>query len=238
MIVDEPFAVNRVFHCSDTTFPPHGLYETRFRMNRRTFITSFTLLIALISLVVYTVPSSDTLSDLNCHLPCWGGITPGRTTQAQALEIVENRYGTTNVSISKAHVGRSGWIDWQEGDLPDGLNGTLDYWAGNILAQHVHLNVNSYLTVHQLIQQYGNPTSVRFEGLWEGKCIARFLVFPQIAAVVGLRSGEASIRSNGVFPGHHISGFSLYPISEGVKPNYIDFELPWHGYGEYCPQTE
>ncbi len=185
-------------------------------------------------------PISDALMDWwtlwldrpACTLPCWHNITPGKTSKAEAVEILENTQG-----ITITYQGTYG-VDWkfsQTGggaiyESDDGIVSSI--WVGD--------TNETGLSLEKIVDVYEAPSFVKPHDCREGMC-ASVLVYPGLGMFLDVfvkNNGNSSDPQIEILPNTIVD--RAYFIEIGMEnfnkiPDFQDYDLlmKWKGYGEY-----
>ncbi len=107
------------------------------------------------------------LKGIPCRAPCWEGITPGKTTMQEALDLLKQNslvMGTPRVGpISHPEEGSTEFIDWEWTKLPAGYTGGYIVVGSELSAGKVVRIVPGYRTAYRLgdvIKMYGEPSYI------------------------------------------------------------------------------
>lgn len=106
-------------------------------------------------------PSTRWLKGVPCSAPCWEGITPGKTTASEALEILKK-----DVSLSVVQTGASelfsddGTIEWKWANSNDG--GSVSYHAQSPtqIIEGIRLVFSTPIRLGDVVKAYGQPTHI------------------------------------------------------------------------------
>lgn len=98
------------------------------------------------------------LSDLPCAAPCWQGITPGRTTDKEALSILNNSKYVNQKSVTvhgTSEVGGCVW-DWR---VPyKWIQPSISWQEG--IVEEITMGLTFDVTVKDAIDKFGLPDAV------------------------------------------------------------------------------
>jgi hypothetical protein len=158
------------------------------------------------------------LSQDPCGPPCYGGVTPGTTTEQEALALAEpSRFGTCAVHDNPSQ-GR--FIQCSRAVF------VVDVSDGTIL--QVGFQTPASITIEDVINQYGEPQyiDVGEAGSPDFPITAMSVYFESLNATLALEEQEGIGYT--VSPSTPVSA-----IWYGPTPVFPGWKLPWHGYGEY-----
>ncbi len=205
-----------------------------FQKNRISFLCKITLTFLLFG----CIPSNETSDFSNLVLPkdcknaCWMGIEPEVSTTDETMKILENFYGSKNVT--KDNTGEGLWIISWNTNNPNWQNNGVVFISNNVVDNVVAFPNNS-LAVKDIIAEIGSPDSVGL--VISGpvvKCAGASLLYPQMGLMVNLSLFDKSV---GVAETQVANGFDFYPPwTSGNYPKTDTAVIPWSGYHEYCPE--
>lgn len=166
------------------------------------------------------------LSEDPCGPPCFWGIVPGETTEAEVIEILQERgvYATCETWVSKFEEGGGRGIDCMSQVY-------ISFEQGEDLVRSVYFEPSSSIIVQEVIAKYGEPDGVLVypEGVPEHPRISLYVVYSSILSRLELPIQE--------WPGYIVKP-STPVLSMLYAPEYSDvqdnlFFEKWIGYGEY-----
>jgi hypothetical protein len=115
------------------------------------------------------VPSdwqSRWLKGIPCKVPCWEGITPGKTTTLQAVALLKQSpiIDAASVKIRYSNAIERGVV-WEWADATPGQGGELGYYpeSDKSVIDYIrpfYPHKKSFLTLGSVMQVYGNPEYV------------------------------------------------------------------------------
>lgn len=173
----------------------------------------------------FDVGDGGFLSEEPCGPPCFWGIVPGETTEAEVKEVLQQRgvYATCETRVSKFEEGGRGidcisqvYISFEQGDG---------------LVQSVYFKPSSSITVQEVVAKYGEPDGVLVypEGVPEHPHISLYVVYSNIVARLELPTQE--------WPGYIVKPstpiLSVFYASKFSDVRDSLFFEEWTGYGEY-----
>jgi hypothetical protein len=104
----------------------------------------------------------DLMSDTPCAPPCWQGITPGQTTEQEAIDILLADTRSDYIlspSVSKREATRETIVNWviKDAKMPSEVSvlSSLSIWDGKV--HDISLKLDAGLTVQRVIDQWGKP---------------------------------------------------------------------------------
>lgn len=170
-----------------------------------------------------------------CMPPCWENITPGKTTYAEALAILESLPGIVFL-YSDDRIGLEWIFDKNKTDTgeiklnPDGT--VYRIWLGNSSDQKLYLK--------SVIASFGPPTFVQPYDCREGMC-STALAYPDQGMML-----EVFVKNLADDNGHQVkieSNVEIYSVRFFI-PEFIEynnmlmdekyiFTTKWKGYGTY-----
>lgn len=185
---------------------------------------------------VFAFGDGGLLSHEPCGPPCFYGITPGKTTQLEVSQVLEDLgildtcQFLTLPSTSPKNEGES--RDWQ---CERGFG--IEIRQDTQLVKSIYFRIDEPIEMQKIIEKYGNPDVI--EVLEMG-----FVDAPSVSAAVYF------VKSRMVLPLPEVEG-TYYPISSTTSVNRIvyrddqslqdqmerwsDIITPWEGYGNYVP---
>ncbi|MBI3175710.1 MAG: hypothetical protein HYZ25_18465 [Chloroflexi bacterium] len=111
------------------------------------------------------------LNDATCTPPCWEGITPGRTSLQDTMEILAKLPGAKTMSLTKTGVQ---WAGSQS------YNGYAETEAGNniILFISIRFNHNQNISLEEALGVFGEPINIQSNNCVHGGCDV-FMIYPE-----------------------------------------------------------
>jgi hypothetical protein len=165
------------------------------------------------------------LSGEPCGPPCFWGIVPGETTEAEVKEVLQKRgvYNACETQISKFEEGGRG-IDCKSQIF-------IGFEQGSDLVQAVYFKPSSRITVQEVVAQYGEPDGILMfsEGVPEHPRLSLSILYSDILSRLELPIQEWP--GYDVEPSTPVLSIVYDPKFSYVQGNY-QFEK-WTGYGEY-----
>lgn len=165
------------------------------------------------------------LSGDPCGPPCFWGIVPGQTTEAEVVDILQERgiYEICEARVSKYEEGGKG-IDCI-------LQIYINLNQGDDLVRSVYFAPSAPITVQEVIAKYGEPDGILVypEGVPEHPRISLYIVYSSILSRLELPVQE--------WPGYVVQPSTpvlsiLYDLKYSDVQDSPFFEK-WVGYGEY-----
>jgi hypothetical protein len=164
------------------------------------------------------------LSEEPCGPPCFWGIVPGETTEAEVVEILQERgvLETCEAFDNEADGGSRG--------IKCGSRIVISFERGDDGVQGVGFNPTSMITVQEVVAKYGEPEGVKVGALGvHGMTDAQLImVYPIMLTLV-----RFSIQDEGPYilePSTPVRNITYAVIFD--EEFSLDWE-EWHGYGEY-----
>ncbi len=104
------------------------------------------------------VPDNSLITQSPCAPPCWQGLTPGKSSRSDVMQFLMNN-PLVNGNIGEQHdpVGYQLW--WWADEAQSSRTNDIDYAKDGFVA-HISLNLNTNITIGEVIQVYGLPTYV------------------------------------------------------------------------------
>ena len=175
------------------------------------------------------------LSREPCGPPCFYGITPGKTTQLEVSQVLEDlgildKCQFLTLPSTKEEEEESG--HWQ---CSGGFD--IEIRKDTQIVKSIYLRIGEPIEIQKIIEKYGNPDVIQVleTGFVDALSVSATVYF---------------INSRMVFPLPEVEGFN-YPISPTTTVNRIvyrddqslqseierwsDITTPWKGYGTYTP---
>jgi hypothetical protein len=202
------------------------------RYVRRVRACSVILMCLALSVCTYfpTKPTMDIgdggfLSGEPCGPPCLWGIVPGETTEAEVVEILEQRgiYAACETRVSKFVEGSKG--------IDCGSRVFISFEQGDDRVQGVYFKPSSSITVQEVIAKYGAPDGVLVypESVPEHPRISVYLIYSSMLSRLELPTQE--------WPGYIVEPSTpILSVFYTAQPSDIRDSLflkRWIGYGEY-----
>lgn len=170
------------------------------------------------------------LSGEPCGPPCFWGIVPGQTTEAEAIAILQARgvFTQCEVYVRETYGCVRGIICPRSPPPSFGISLSCEH----NLVEGVSFGPSVKITVQDVIAKYGNPAGVliTLDGIPEKPYLLMTLLYPEIQTCVGLPRQE--------WPGYllrpatPILGVGYALGCADVPTDALGFE-GWKGYGEY-----
>lgn len=166
------------------------------------------------------------LSGDPCGPPCFWGITPGETTEAEAIEILQERgaYGTCETWDRESEGGGRG--------INCGSRAFISFGQGDDVVDGVGFNPSG-ITVQEIVAKYGEPDGIEvgalgMHGMTDYQLI---MAYPSMLTLIRL-----FIQEEGPYvlePSTSVENIT-YAVVFGELP-YADpsYWREWRGYGEY-----
>ena len=173
------------------------------------------------------------LSQPVCKTPCWMNITPGKTSQDEALLILKN---TPDIAVTyKDKYG----IDFRFRQTKTD-SGVAKFSKNKIVAVvHLGNSTDGKLPLDMIMASYNKPSFVELYDCREGMC-STAIVYPDIGLLVDLfleEMGNKDIYQVNIQPGDVVSGVCFFEPGLEIFLNWPDFQghklLEWKGYGQY-----
>lgn len=219
----------------------------RIRMSKLKVLTLFICLVLSVPACQSKSPAlPPVLSDNTCAPPCWGNISPGKTTEADVRKILQDISSVKKDSIFSRPYKEFNGIYWkfsEDGDgdvlVENGIVWSLDFSSP--------LNESLNVTLDQAIEVYGEPAYVfsQFNPDIPDWGAVTF-IYPKKGVIFSYASHVEKYKYKGVLrpetPINSISYFSPEKYQEIFKKSFIDppewtAEIvhasiyPWKGYG-------
>jgi len=158
--------------------------------SRLLYLIASTILVALSGCSQHDASS---ILETGCQPPCWYHITPGETSIADALSIIENIPEVSKNSISMREDGTgSNSVQWVMGS--SGSLVFVELTSSNDTVSTIGLSLNHEVTIKELMLAYGQPdVTGGFYGQGEGHWRRVFILFDQ--------GVEASLIDQGLIQG-------------------------------------
>jgi hypothetical protein len=170
------------------------------------------------------------LSGEPCSPPCFWGIEPGKTTQAEVLEIL----------TSKGIIDTCETIDQYQFAIDKGIGGwwacpsstSIEFWKVTGVVSAVEFEITPSIELQEIVAKYGFPDAVLIVNVGSTD-------YPSLWAVIyyfDLRTslvlvGEQEGVEYEILPTTLIDWVGYY--DEQAFAEEIDHVVPWHGYGRY-----
>lgn len=186
------------------------------------------------------------LKGIPCRVPCWNGITPGKTSASEALQIFKKDRNIRIKTFGPSTLFRDdGAIEWEWIDSK--AAGAISYHAqvsGEPVYQ-IGLSFPQPMKLGELMQVYGNPTHIIVESdnNFEDTSIHTYfigIIYQSLGLSLGLTTdSKPTLSPETAFQGvvQNIPGSNLFMQWEGDSRN----ELPWQGFKGfdfYCRQKD
>jgi hypothetical protein len=162
-----------------------------------------------------SIPDFSSLLQSSCSAPCWNGITPGKTTKSEFLELIPSLPRYKEIGV--------GWMDGK-GQLTSEVPDTPNLVAvlttlNNAIGIYIQNSVVSAITIRPTIDKsngaddyglsledmqklYGDPSNILKGGACDDfKCEKLFFIYPD-QGVIFITQSKDFVASNGVFPSH------------------------------------
>ena len=162
-------------------------------------------------------------SEEPCRAPCFAGLVPGITTETEAIELIQDSDYFQNCTLEdRPNQGR--WISC------NGLIITISKENG--VADGVGFNTVSTFKLEEVIEKYGEPTTVWLAqlGIPEAPYFGTCILFENVGIRVDLEDQELSMDTYLLEPTAKITNIVYYSEENSGLTAYLQ---PWHGYGEY-----
>lgn len=162
-------------------------------------------------------------SEEPCRAPCFAGLVPGTTTETEAIELIQESDYFQNCTLEDSpNQGR--WISC------NGLIITINKESG--IADGVGFNTLSTFTLEQVIEKYGEPTTVWLAqlGIPEAPYFGICILFENIGLRVDLEDQDMSTEDYHLQPSVKITNVVYYSDENSGLTGCLQ---PWDGYGEY-----
>lgn len=168
------------------------------------------------------------LNNATCAPPCWEGITPGRTSLQDTMEILANLPGARIISPTKTGV------QWAGSQSYNGYAGTAE---GSSIVQFlsIRFNHNQNISLEEALGVFGEPIKVQSNNCVHGGCDV-FMIYPEsgLALMIMSTSMDNTVEIDKL---SDVQGLIFF--SPGID-NYLKmipfqgFEVrEWEGYGTY-----
>lgn len=182
------------------------------------------------------------LEEKICKLPCWEGITPGKTAINEGVDILKENPGYVNVTDPievKSGSGDYSYASW----LANQGNGRGMLWSLNSeeYVSKITLNfrgLSKAITLSDILSFFGDPQFIVVDEN-RGNICADSIFYEQkgmqVLIIQQCRNGKAVISKD-----TEIEEVSLYPLQAPGFPQVnhwlVDMDkytTPWIGYGKY-----
>jgi hypothetical protein len=175
------------------------------------------------------------LNGTRCRMPCWEGLTPGKTTLIQAIDNLIN-FGYVN-SFTVDESTSTGEVEWHWTFATKGEGGRIFYDKESKKIFAVVPHIICCLSLGEVIEKFGNPSHVivfvsrYFEDQMAGEPFYSYNVIwlEKGFEVIGGPAKEGSIDKNFI-----VSSIVLFePTEEGLRKQegrIVDLMVPWQGY--------
>ncbi|MCS6835009.1 MAG: hypothetical protein NZ750_03205 [Anaerolineae bacterium] len=167
------------------------------------------------------------ISGQPCAAPCWRGITPGQTSWAAALTILEDDTSISNIeSIQPDPNLPARIVDFN--DAQGGTRCCRMFSSDGETVSSVLTLLAPNLTVGQIIEEFGEPTYYVGEGVTDDQALVSML-YPDVPLIIygfapGVSTGQLSATSE-------VIG-AIYLTSEDMQTIITQNNLyAWRGYG-------
>ena len=197
----------------------------------RGIVACFLVLLSLMSCIpaIPATPAIDVedggfLSEDPCGAPCFWGIVPGETTEAEVTEILQERdvFATCEAFDREDEAGHRGLIC--------GFRVIINFERGGHIVQGIGYNPSSVITVQEAVAKYGEPEGVRMIAGGVNKEAHLVMVYSSMLTKLRLRPQEGFYVLE---PSTEIENIA-YDVGFGALSHDDDpFWEEWHGYGEY-----
>jgi hypothetical protein len=163
-----------------------------------------------------------------CLSLCWGGIEIDVTTFGEAKKILSERYGNNNIENVNNET-----IFWKANGT-DGLSEGVAIFSKNVLADvSLTFDMNTNFTIHNLIEVFGEPTSVVIAGQPNNNCWKLDLLYKNKGVYASLEMNKEGKR---IYPSQKVFMLRLLQTRVTENWNVNDGSLvKWDSYKDYCP---
>lgn len=187
---------------------------------------------------------SHWLNGVPCKAPCWEGITPGQTTDIEAIQLLEQNPLIDHKDFP-ASISDEG-IEWAWSDNRFG-GGTLHYRRSGIGSSRVVdwmlIDLRNPVYLHEVIKAYGEPSHIlayKFNGLHgDGPFYMLWLIYqPQ-----GFMLNTGFVYDHQPRIDSNLEFYKLYffGTSEALGELGVAAAVPWEGFKNfayYCQDDE
>ncbi|GAA5530880.1 hypothetical protein [Herpetosiphon gulosus] len=111
-------------------------------------------------------PTNSILGQNTCELPCWQGITPGRTN-ANELEIITKDWSFAQKIVQATNEQGLGALSWNWKDWPEIVNAGVYYTKPQKfidikvnLINRIIINFEKEIALEKIIARYGQPSHI------------------------------------------------------------------------------
>ncbi len=186
------------------------------------------------------------LRGVPCRLPCWEGITLGKTTASQAVELLQNSplISTAYISVT-AGMPELGYISWKWADGTAGGGASFNAIETTPFVGGIKPYYPVGFRLGDVIDEYGEPSHILATAYYNPDRIGISYHLKIVYRSLGLilETGGASkpvLSTNTDF-----DAVFFAPTSEGLKyieaPNHPEWLVPWEGMKDfefYCQDSE
>jgi hypothetical protein len=193
-------------------------------------------------------PERGYLEGVPCSAPCWQGITPGVTTEEEALAIIHDSGVVVQDSIHRVEVTSLPFTHYYLFHTIGGSRVAV-YIAENVV-HHIGIEPNLELPLSQVVDTYGPPDWIMIDNWYTDRiCYSVAAYWVQLGIDAGARPCLDIDRAYGrsgaeyeVAPSLDITGIGFFPPQSDIKATW-DYlgrtgytavpTTPWHGFGFY-----
>jgi hypothetical protein len=205
------------------------------------------ILLGVIGIAVYkartpSIPNSleSFFGDTSCSWPCWQGITPGVTTNSEALRKLQDSPLVYSIQTQERNgVGGANWF-WKNGATQP-VKGNLAWWQDGIVSS-IGLSASPVIPLEEILKKFGPPEKIGVSSdLIEGPPRQWFVTLFYATkgfAVQYNPDRDENEKNIQILPASPINFVNLFKptsiedwiLSYGADPN--DYNLQdWKGYG-------
>ncbi len=177
------------------------------------FLFSFLLFSCTPASISTPAPDFSSILQSSCSAPCWNGITPGKTTKSELLEVIP--------SLPLYKESTVGWMD-EKGQLTQKVPDTPDSAAAMIIGKNLvgiyvkdsvvsAINIKPILdksseftdpepTLEDMVKLYGDPSNILKGGACaDFKCQNLYFIYPEKGTIF-ISESKDFVTQAGVFP--------------------------------------
>jgi hypothetical protein len=182
-----------------------------------------------------------------CSPPCWQDITPGITTESQAIEILNQNKITKKEPFQESLLP---YLIFDKSICQKFLDqGGVCFDENKEIIQGIGIVPIENLSIEQLISLYGDPSHVLFfKGWGDFSFVVKIVVYESMGIYVDLKIAPYDHNDKpAIEPSDKIDMISFY--NPTIFRDYLNklyntnldqgdqeidvFSQPWHGFGEY-----
>ncbi len=183
------------------------------------------------------------LRGIPCRPPCWEGVTPGQTTVAEAVAVLNGNSGIVPGSVTTSESPRAniGYVTWKWVGSTHGGEAryALDTPAPTIYQISPCFECvpgdSSAFTLADVMQAYGEPSHIQAHAFYgrHGEGPLYTVAYWYLPLGLSIEENRLHQTKPTLHVGMQFNQVNFYPVRQEHRPEFLQIIVPWEGFKDF-----